>query len=60
MPETEPASEFMRGCIYQKPMPQLQHSLLQAEITTAINQLAKPVKLWLWHSPSYTVALTSS
>ncbi len=45
MPETKPASEFMRGCIYQKPMPQLQHSLLQAEITTAINQRAKPARL---------------
>jgi len=42
MPETKPASEFMRGCIYQKPMPQLQHSLLQVRIASKINQLAEP------------------
>jgi Uma2 family endonuclease len=38
LPETKPASEFIDGRIYQKPMPQGKHSLLQTLFTPAINQ----------------------
>ena len=31
-PETQPASEFIDGYIYQKPMPQGQHSRLQLKL----------------------------
>jgi Uma2 family endonuclease len=38
-PETKPASEYyLDGQIYQKPMPQGQHSRLQTCLSTAINQ----------------------
>lgn len=36
-PETEPASEFIDGQIYQKPMPQGKHSRLQLKLCDAIN-----------------------
>lgn len=45
LPETKPASEYIDGQIYQKPMPQGKHSTLQAEMVMAINQRAKPQKL---------------
>jgi Uma2 family endonuclease len=45
LPETEPASEFLNGEITQKPMPQGEHSILQAELCEAINQVAKPQKI---------------
>jgi len=45
LPETKPASEFINGKIVQKPMPQGEHSLLQAEICEVINQLVKPQKI---------------
>jgi Uma2 family endonuclease len=38
LPETKPASEFIDGRIYQKPMPQGKHSLLQTLFPPAINQ----------------------
>lgn len=45
-PETKPASEyFFNGEIYQKPMPQGQHSTLQIELASAINQEGKARKL---------------
>ncbi|BBC24365.1 Uma2 family endonuclease [Pseudanabaena sp. ABRG5-3] len=44
LPETKPASEYIDGRIYQKPMPQFQHSTFQAEIVTSINQIGKPHK----------------
>lgn len=37
LPETEPASEFIDGKIFRKPMPQGKHSSIQTEIATAIN-----------------------
>ena len=44
-PETEPASEYIDGRIYQKPMPQGEHSILQGSLVTAINQVGKPQQL---------------
>ncbi len=45
LPETKPASEYIDGKIYQKPMPQGQHSTFQIEIATAINLIGKPKKV---------------
>mgnify|MGYP001791013644 FL=1 len=42
LPETEPASEYINGQIYQKPMPQGEHSTLQSFLVTSINLLAQP------------------
>jgi Uma2 family endonuclease len=39
--ETEPASEFIDGRIYQKPMPQGKHSRLQFKFCKTVNQIAK-------------------
>jgi len=44
-PETKPASEYIEGKIYQKPMPQGEHSILQGSLVTAINQVGQPQKL---------------
>jgi Uma2 family endonuclease len=44
-PETKPASEFINGEIEQKPMPQGEHSTIQAELVSIINQVAKPNKI---------------
>lgn len=45
LPETKPASEYLNGQIYQKPMPQGEHSTLQSSLATAINEIAKPQKI---------------
>ncbi|AKG20724.1 Uma2 family endonuclease [Calothrix sp. 336/3] len=45
LPETKPASEYIDGNIYQKPMPQGKHSALQIELASAINQIGKAKKL---------------
>jgi len=45
LPETKPASEFIYGQIIQKPMPQGEHSLLQATLCETINQITKPPKI---------------
>ncbi len=45
LPETKPASEYIDGKIYQKPMPQGKHSTLQIELASDINRVAKPQKL---------------
>jgi Uma2 family endonuclease len=45
LPETKPASEYIDGDIYQKPMPQGKHSTLQIELASAINQVSKSQKL---------------
>ncbi|MFM7220714.1 MAG: Uma2 family endonuclease [Nodosilinea sp.] len=37
MPETKPASEFVDGEIWQKPMPQGKHSAVQSELVPTIN-----------------------
>jgi len=41
LPETKPASEFLNGRIYQKPMPQGKHSRLQLKLCNAVNQVAE-------------------
>ncbi|WP_427157189.1 Uma2 family endonuclease [Aliinostoc sp. HNIBRCY26] len=46
-PETQPASEYINGRIYQKPMPQGKHSILQTELSSTINQLGQSRKLAL-------------
>jgi uncharacterized membrane protein len=45
LPETEPASEYIDGCIIQKPMPQGEHSVIQTELPPAINLILKPKKI---------------
>jgi Uma2 family endonuclease len=45
LPETKPASEFINGTIIQKPMPQVEHSVLQGELLVAITAIAKPNKI---------------
>lgn len=45
LPETKPASEFVEGRIYQKPMPQGRHSLFQTVLPTVINQRVVPQRL---------------
>ena len=44
LPETKPASEYAQGIITQKVMPKGKHSILQFELTSAINQQTKPQK----------------
>lgn len=56
LPETKPASEYIEGQIYQKPMPQGQHSTFQAEIVTSINLIGKSQNLLLLFL-SYAVIL---
>ena len=45
LPETKPASEYINGKIYQKHIPQGEHSIIQTDLTTAINQIGRPQKL---------------
>lgn len=45
LPETKPASEYINGKIYQKPMPQGKHSTLQIELGSDINRVGKPEKV---------------
>ncbi|ACK66942.1 protein of unknown function DUF820 [Rippkaea orientalis PCC 8801] len=45
MPETKPASEYLEGIIEQKPIPQGEHSSLQIQLGTAINNFSIPRKL---------------
>ncbi|NJK99274.1 MAG: Uma2 family endonuclease [Spirulinaceae cyanobacterium SM2_1_0] len=45
LPETEPASEYIDGAIIQKPMPQGEHSFLQADLTTNINAALRPQQI---------------
>jgi Uma2 family endonuclease len=44
LPETQPASEYIEGCIYQKPIPQGEHNALQARVSRAINRVGIPQK----------------
>ncbi|MEA5509960.1 Uma2 family endonuclease [Crocosphaera sp. UHCC 0190] len=44
-PETKPASEYIKGKIIQKPMPQGKHSIIQSELVSAINNVLKPKKI---------------
>ncbi len=41
LPETEPASEYIDGNIFQKPMPRGEHSAIQTELAPAINLVVK-------------------
>ncbi|NES19148.1 MAG: Uma2 family endonuclease [Symploca sp. SIO3E6] len=45
LPETKPASEYINGQIYQKPMPKGKHSRLQIRLATQINHVAEPKRL---------------
>ncbi|MEB3355816.1 MAG: Uma2 family endonuclease [Synechococcales bacterium] len=45
LPETKPASEYIDGRIIQKPMPQGKHSIIQGELITAINAVAKKQRI---------------
>ena len=44
-PETKPASEYIGGRVVQKPMPGAAHSVIQGELTTAINAALRPSKV---------------
>jgi Uma2 family endonuclease len=44
-PETKPASEYIGGQIIQKPMPQGEHSTLQLDFGTFVNETLKPTKV---------------
>jgi Uma2 family endonuclease len=44
-PETKPASQFINGKVEQKIRPQGEHSTIQSELITAINNVAKPNKI---------------
>ena len=39
--ETKPASEFINGESFQKPMPQGEHSRLQSKLCNVINQIVE-------------------
>lgn len=45
LPETKPASEYINGKIIQKPMPQGEHSVIQAELIIALNGSLKSQKI---------------
>ena len=45
LPDTKPASEFIDGQIFHKPMPQGKHSQLQSSLITTLNLAIKPSKL---------------
>jgi Uma2 family endonuclease len=45
LPETKPASEYIRGEIIQKPMPKGRHSRLQGKLCAAINQVTEAPKI---------------
>jgi Uma2 family endonuclease len=45
LPETEPASEFVAGQIFQKNMPQGKHSRLQFRLCNAISDAVEPKQL---------------
>jgi Uma2 family endonuclease len=45
LPETKPASEYIDGDIIQKAMPQGEHSVIQTELSPAINLVLKPKQI---------------
>jgi Uma2 family endonuclease len=47
LPETKPASEYIDGQIYQKPMPQGKHSRLQLQLCNAVNRVAEEKRIAL-------------
>lgn len=44
-PETKPASEYIKGQIIQKPIPQGKHSILQCELVNTINAAVKKQRI---------------
>jgi Uma2 family endonuclease len=46
-PETKPASEYIDGSIYQKPMPQGQHSRLQLKFCNTVNEVTEDKQIAL-------------
>lgn len=46
-PETKPASEFVDGQVFQKPMPQGKHSRLQLKVCEAVNSVAESSRIAL-------------
>jgi Uma2 family endonuclease len=46
-PETKPASEYVDGSIYQKPVPQGQHSRLQLEFCNTVNAVTEDKQIAL-------------
>ena len=44
-PETKPASEYISGQVFQKPMPKSRHSRLQIKACTAINEVTEKEKI---------------
>ena len=46
-PETKPASEYINGSIYQKPMPQGQHSRLQLKFCNTVNAVTEDKQIAL-------------
>lgn len=45
LPETKPASEYIDGQIFQKPMPKGKHSLLQTQLSTVLNGTLQPEQI---------------
>ncbi|MBW4694476.1 MAG: Uma2 family endonuclease [Lyngbya sp. HA4199-MV5] len=45
LPETKPASEYVKGQIIQKPMPQGKHSTVQRELTFALDRPLRDKKI---------------
>ncbi len=45
LPEVKPANEFTNGAICQKPMPQGKHSIIQRELTFAIDRPLRDLKI---------------
>jgi Uma2 family endonuclease len=45
VPEIKPANEFIDGVIYQKPMPQGKHSIIQRELTFTIDRPLRDRKI---------------
>ena len=46
-PETKPASEYINGSVYQKPMPQGQHSRLQLKFCNTVNSVTEDKQIAL-------------
>ena len=45
LPETKPASEYIKGQIFQKNMPQGKHSTLQLKLANVINEASSPSRI---------------
>lgn len=45
LPETEPASEYIDGCIYQKPIPKGKHSAIQTFLAPTIDRVGIPQRI---------------